>query len=128
MCGGGGRRATITEPDYRGYNQMADAQFKAMERAQSTKLLKSQGQLNQALAAETAVNEALRDVKVQEASQISAEAARVAALIGTPPPSKVASAPVLGSSRSSVPGGGRGRRSLRVGALPDINTIKSTGA
>jgi hypothetical protein len=123
MCGGGrAKRATIREPDYRAYDQMANMQFQAMRQAQDQNILMQQSNLNQRLSEEAAANAELRDLKVQEASNISAESARIAALIGTPPPDRGATAPVLGRDRSSSASVSRGtlrtspRGSLRLGA------------
>lgn len=123
MCGGGGQRATIREPDYAAMNQMAELQFKTMRSAQDKKVIEKGGSLNTALQKEEKVYSRLRDLKVREANNISAESARIAALLGTPPPDRGATAPVLGRDRTSVKGSGgtslrTGRRgSLRLGPL-----------
>lgn len=115
MCGGGGRsRAKITEPDYKAYNRMADMQFRAMQKAQDPKVLRMQGKLNQALSAERDIGEQLRDATIAEADRVSADAARIAAMIGTPPPAKTATSPALGANREGVSRGGRGRAALRL--------------
>lgn len=113
MCfGGGGGGATITMPDTRAYDRMANAQLDAMRMAQEGPAKLKQQELNAALDRQQQVLTDLRDLKLQRANETSANAARMAALIGTPPPDKTASAPVIGSDRAgmSKPQGKRGMR------------------
>ncbi|MEB3332172.1 MAG: hypothetical protein VKI83_06740, partial [Synechococcaceae cyanobacterium] len=88
-------------------------QMDAMRQQQDGQAAIKQAQLNQALRAQEAALAEVRDFKVQRANDTAANAARLAALIGTPPPEKAASAPVIGSSRNANPRP-KGRASLRI--------------
>lgn len=124
MCfGGGGSPATITMPDTGAYDRMAQAQFDAMRAAQDGEVKLKQAELNQALAAQQDTLAQLRDVKTARANDTAANAARMAALLGPPPPEKSAQAPVLGSDRAerSRPAGKRG---MRI----DRETVSTTAA
>lgn len=112
MCSGGGGRATIVMPDTGAYDRMAQMQFDAMRMTQEGQVKAKQGELNQALADQQGTLAQLRDVKTARANDTAANAARMAALLGPPPPEKAAQAPVLGSDRAerSRPAGKRGLR------------------
>jgi len=113
MCfGGGGSPATITMPDTGAYDRMAQLQLDAMQRVQDGAAKLKQGELNQALTVQQGVAAQLRDITTQRANDTAANAARLAALLGAPPPEKTAQAPVLGSDRAerSRPAGKRGLR------------------
>jgi len=117
MCfGGGGGGAVITMPDTGAYDRMAQAQIDAMQSNQDGAIKLKQLELNQALNSEQQVLTELRDFKTQRANETSANAARMAALIGAPPPDKAAQAPVIGSDRAQMakPMGKRGLRIDRV--------------
>lgn len=124
MCfGGGGSPATITMPDTGAYDRMAQTQFDAMRAAQDGEVKLKQAELNQALATQQDTLAQLRDVKTARANDTAANAARMAALLGPPPPEKSAQAPVLGSDRAerSRPAGKRG---MRI----DRETVSTTAA
>lgn len=124
MCfGGGGSPATITMPDTGAYDRMAQMQFDAMRQAQDGAARLKQAELNQAVADQQAVLTQLRDVTTRRANDTAANAARMAALIGTPPPEKAATAPVVGSDRAEK-NRATGKRGLRI----DRATASSAGA
>lgn len=124
MCfGGGGGGAVITMPDTGAYDRMAQAQFDAMTSNQDGAIKLRQLELNQALTSQQQTLAELRDLKTQRANETSANAARMAALIGTPPPDKSAQAPVIGSDRALM-AKPAGRRGLRI----DRATPTSQGA
>ena len=54
----------------------------------------------------------LKDVQIQRANDVSAQAGRLAALIGAPPPEKSAEAPVVGRARGTATSKGKG--ALRI--------------
>lgn len=112
MCGGGGR-PTIAMPDTKGYDRLLGLQIAAMQQAQSSAVTTAQGVLNAALQQEQQVLGSLRDVRVQQANETAANAQRIAALLGPPPPEKTASAPVIGADRTTA-SARTGRRQLRV--------------
>ena len=114
MCGGGGaKRATITEPDYKAMNGINQRMFDAMNEVQDNPITEMQGYLNKWKTSINKTTEVLRDEKVANAKMISSEEARVMAMLGPPLPSEGAKAPVLGESRTKVKQGGRGRASMR---------------
>lgn len=114
MCGGGGaKRATITEPDYKAMNMINQKMFDSMNEVQDNPITEMQGELNNKLAGINKTTEKLRDEKVATAKMISSEEARITAMLGTPLPSEGAKAPVMGESRTRVKQGGRGRASMR---------------
>jgi hypothetical protein len=99
-------------PDTGAYDRLAQMQMDAMRQSQDGAIKVKQGELNQALTAQQESLAQLRDVKTARANDTAANAARMAALIGTPPPDKAAMAPVLGSDRAEMsrPAGKRGLR------------------
>jgi hypothetical protein len=109
---GGGGAATITMPDTGAYDRMAQGQFDAMKAVMEGGTQIKQQQLNTALASQQKVATELRDLRVQQANNTSAQAARLAALIGTPPPEKNAEAPVVGRNRGTLTSKGKG--ALRI--------------
>jgi len=114
MCfGGGGSPATITMPDTRAYDRQAQLQMDAMRQTQDMGLKVKQSELNQALAAQQQTLSDLRDLKVQRANETAANAQRMAALIGTPPPEPTAKAPTIGSDREAMTRA-KGKRGLRL--------------
>jgi hypothetical protein len=112
MCGGGSPRSVINMPNTGAYDQMAQAQFDAMKLAQDGTVALKQMQLNQTLTQQQETLSNLRDVRVQRANDTAANASRMAALLGPPPPEKAATAPTVGSNRSTMtrPSGKRGMR------------------
>lgn len=113
MCSGGGSAATITMPDTGAYDRMANLQLEAIRSSQDGAAKLKQQELNQALAAQQQVLADLRDVKVQRANDTAANAARMAALMGAPPPEKAATAPVVGSDRAGQ-ARAQGKKGLRI--------------
>ena len=120
MCGGKGQGATIVMPDTRAYDGMADLQMQMMRDQQTGSMALKQQELNQALSGQQDVMTELRDYKVQQANEeqikandASANAARINAILGAPPPQKTAKAPVAGSDREGVLPR-KGKKELRV--------------
>jgi len=127
MCfGGGGSPATITMPDTGAYDRMAQMQFDAIRANQEGAAKAKQMELNQALADQQQVLTDLRDFKTQRANDVAANAARMAALLGAPPPEKTAQAPVIGSDRASM-SRATGKRGLRIDRATAISDGAGTG-
>jgi hypothetical protein len=126
MCFGSPPPATITMPDTGAYDRMADLQIAAMQQQQQGQASLMQSQLNQSLREQEAALSELRDFKVQQANDTAANAARLAALIGTPPPEKSAQAPVIGSSRQEV-AKPKGKASLRIDRPAPTTQAAGTG-
>jgi hypothetical protein len=114
MCGGGGGGgATITSPNYMQHTMMAQMQMEAMRSQREGVLGLAQNQLNAELATQSQTLEELKLVKQQRANETSANAARLAALIGTPVPEKPAEAPKVGEDRAGQVRA-QGKKALRI--------------
>jgi hypothetical protein len=101
MCaGGGGSRATIYAPDTRAYDAMANQQLAMMQQAQKSDVLAKQGQLDALVRDRIELQAQEQAVATARANNTTAQAARLAALVGAPPPEKPAAAPVIGSDRA----------------------------
>jgi len=112
MCSGGGSPATITMPDTGGYDRMAQTQLDAMKAVMDGATKAKQQELNTATLSQQQTLTQLRDFRTQQANDTSAQAARLTALIGAPPPEKNAQAPVVGRNRGTVTSKGKG--ALRI--------------
>ena len=127
MCmGGGGQAATITMPDTGAYDRMANMQMQAMRDQMNGQTSLQQAKLNAALSDQQGVMTQLADVKTQRANDTAANAARLAALIGTPPPEKTASAPTVGTNRSDV-AKASGKKGLRIERSTPTTQAAGTG-
>lgn len=96
MCSGGGPRATITMPNTAAYDRQFALQKAAIDQAMSGEVNLLQGQLTAALRASEETARQAAETKRQLAEDTSAQAKRMAALIGAPPPEKTADPPVVG--------------------------------
>ena len=113
MCfGGGGQAATITMPDTGAYQRQFDLQRSAVESAMSSGLQVKQQELQNSLREQERVHAQATETRKQLAENTSAQAARMAALIGTPPPEKSAAAPVVGNARTGATR--KGKSGLRI--------------
>ena len=126
MCMGGGQSATITMPDTGAYDRMANMQMQAMRDQMSGQSSLQQAKLNSALTDQQGVKTQLADVKTQRANDTAANAARLAALIGTPPPEKAATAPTVGTNRSDV-AKASGKKGLRIERSTPTTQAAGTG-
>lgn len=100
-------------PDTAAYDRMAQRQIDAMREAQDSTTRLKQNELNTAITNQQSVLSELRDVSTRRANDTAANAARMAALIGAPPPEKTAQAPVVGSDRAEK-NQATGKRGLRI--------------
>ena len=112
MCGGG-KAATITQPDYNAYNKQFDLQKSAIDQAMNSGAQQMQQQLNQATTAKQSALAADLEQKKILAENTNAQAMRLATLIGTPPPEKSAQAPVVAGERGLQTK--KGKSALRIG-------------
>lgn len=127
MCGGGAPQSTIIAPDYGAYNRMADAQLQTMQMVQSPAVLAAQQGVQAATVQQQKTLIDLAARRNAEANDTSAAAARLATLIGTPPPDKAAKAPVLASNRQGM-SRPMGRKGLRVDLQPTASSGLNIGA
>ena len=117
MCGGGGQRATIYQPDYNAYDKQFALQRSAIESQMNNSTMAVQQQLQSALRAQQSVQTQISEDKIaaaNDAAALNEEAMRLSTLIGTPPPEKSAQAPEVGSRDRGVKTT-KGRKSLRIG-------------
>ena len=113
MCGGGGGGATINSPNYMQSTQMLQMQMEAMRSQREGPLGLAQLQLNSDLARQAQTLEELQQMKIQRANETTANAARLAALIGTPTPEKPAEAPKVADQRAGQIRA-QGKKALRI--------------
>ena len=121
MCGGGGSPATITMPDMAAYERQFNLQKEAITQQMTGQNNLLQGELTKALRNNEAIAQQASDAKRQVAENTSAQAMRMAALIGAPPPEKTAQAPVVGRDRGVVTS--KGKSALRI----EQRTARSMG-
>ena len=117
MCGGGGPRATITQPDYSAFNQQFELQKSAIEQSMSTGIQQLQADFQDSLREQTDFLRTIEQDRVaqaQDEAAIAADAQRLATLIGAPPPEKVAQAPKIGARDRGLDVA-KGKKSLRIG-------------
>jgi hypothetical protein len=122
---GGGSPATITVPDYGAYNNQFNLQKSAIEQSMSGANQQMQQKLNAAIAEQQGALTKEVDQKKLLAENTSAQAARLAQLMGPPPPEKTAQAPVIGTSRgqSSV----KGKAGLRIDRATATSSAPGAG-
>jgi hypothetical protein len=125
MCTGS-KAATINMPDTGAYDRMANMQIDLMRQQQQGAAGLQQAQLNSAVQAQQGVLTELRDIKLQRANDTAANAARLAALIGTPPPEKSAKAPVVGTDRAGM-AKPKGKAGLRIDRASATSQAAGTG-
>lgn len=122
MCFGGGRGspATIVMPDTKAYDRQAELQMQAMRDSENMGLQLKQLELNRAMSQQQQVLSDFRDFKIEQADkqqfkaeETGANAARINALIGAPPPQQSAKAPVIGAEREGLVKA-KGKRGLRI--------------
>ena len=130
MCmGGGGNRATITVPDYGGYDRMFDMQKDAVMSQINSDTQALQQQVNDSLASITGVKEKIRDFKTaqaEDADRLEDQAQRLSVLMGTPPPEPTAQAPEIGTRERNI-NTRKGKSSLRIGLKTAKGSAKGTG-
>jgi hypothetical protein len=101
MCaGGGGSRATIYTPDTRAYDALANQQLLLMQQLQDPDVPLKQSQLDALVRDRIDLQTREQEVATRRAANTTAQAARLAALVGAPPPEKPATAPAIGSDRT----------------------------
>jgi len=117
MCGGGGQRATIYQPDYNAYDKQFALQRSAIESQINNGTMAMQQQLQSALRAQNTVRADIAEDKVAAANDSAAlneEAMRLSTLIGAPPPEETAQAPTVGARERGLDTR-KGRKTLSIG-------------
>lgn len=119
MCMGGGSmpRSTIVVPNYRETDRSLDRQIALMQSKQQARTTMRQQELNAAIEGQQRALSQLYGAQQQRANDTAANAQRIAALVGAPPPEKSATAPVLAGNRTgrSRPDG---KNRLRINRQP----------
>jgi len=125
MCMGSAQQATITTPDTGAYDRMLNQQMSLMNTRGQQDMLLQQERLNQAVRTQQGALQELNRAAVQRANDTSANAQRIAALIGTPPPEPTAKPPTIGSSRTGQ-GKARGKDELRINRQGSVGAAPGT--
>ena len=131
MCMGGGSqpRATITVPDYGGYDRMFDMQKDAVMSQINGQTQALQQQLSNSLASINDVKGKIADFQVKKADSQKAlqeEATRLSVLMGPPPPEPTAQAPETGTRDRGI-NTRKGKQSLRIGRKVAKSSAKGSG-
>ncbi len=121
-----GKAATITMPDTGAYDRMAQMQMDVMRQQQDGVAMLKQMELGQALRGQEQSLMEMRDFRTERANDTAANAQRMAALIGAPPPEKTAKAPVVGTDRENMVKA-KGKKGLRIDRV-DRAAATSEGA
>ena len=125
MCGGG-QPATITQPDYTAYNQQFELQKAAIERQMNNNMERKQSRLNKAVQKQQDLLIESNEIKRQLAENTSAQAIRMAGVVGAPPPDKTAQAPTVGREREKT-GKTKGKAALRIERKSAATSSQGTG-
>lgn len=126
MCfGGGGGGGVINMPDTGAYDRMAQSQMAAMQSVQDNQIKIKQNELNSVLSRQSEQLTALRDLQTQRANDTAAQASRLAALIGTPPPEENADAPVTAADQGRKTF--KGKSALRINRPVATSTGQGAG-
>ena len=125
MCGGG-QPATITQPDYTAYNQQFELQKAAIERQMNNNMERKQSRLNKAVQKQQDLLIESNVIKRQLAENTSAQAIRMAGVVGAPPPDKTAQAPTVGREREKT-GKTKGKAALRIERKSAATSSQGTG-
>ena len=130
MCmGGGGNRATITQPDYSAYNQQFELQKDAIDQSMNNSSMLMQQQLQSSLRKQTSLREEIRDIKVakaEERGRLEEQAQRLSVLMGTPPPEPNAQSPEIGVRERGI-NTRKGKSSMRIGRKIAKGSAKGAG-
>ena len=114
MCsGGGGSAATITMPDYSAYDNEFQLQKSAIEQTMNNGTQMLQQQLTASLRDKGEAAGRLADQTKLQAENTNAQAMRLSALIGAPPPEKSAEAPRVGATARGLKST-KGKGALRI--------------
>ena len=127
MCFGGGGAATITMPKTGAFDRQADMQIALMEMQSRGAIGLKQAELNSAIRGQQSALTELRDLEIQQAKDTQANASRMAALIGAPPPDKVAQAPVVGRDRKGSKQKPKGKKGLTIRRRKSASQGRGTG-
>lgn len=130
MCmGGGGKRATITQPDYSAYNQQFQLQKDAIDQSMNNSSTLMQQQLQSSLQKQNSVRAEIAEARVAKADNQKAlqeEARRLSVLMGPPPPEPSAQAPEIGTRDRDI-NTRKGKSSMRIGRKTAKSSAKGSG-
>ena len=130
MCmGGGGKRATIMQPDYSAYNQQFQLQKDAIDQSMNNSSTLMQQQLQSSLQKQNSVRAEIAEARVAKADNQKAlqeEARRLSVLMGPPPPEPTAQAPEIGTRDRDI-NTRKGKSSMRIGRKVAKGSAKGSG-
>lgn len=125
MCMGSAQRSTIVMPDMAAYDRMANQQMALMNASSQQDTILQQERLNRAVLGQQNAMQELNRVAQQRANDTAANAQRIAALIGTPPPEPAAKAPTVGSNREGM-SRPKGKEKLRIDRQASVAAAPGT--
>ena len=113
MCWGG-KRSTITQPDYNAYNLQFDLQKEAIQSQIDNETRLVQNQLNTArLNKQSALTKVNEQARIR-AENVDRQARMLAEMAGPPPPEESAKNFIVGAKERGLEGT-KGKQSLRIG-------------
>ena len=127
MCFGGGGASTITMPKTDAFDRQADMQIALMQQQSKGAINLKQAELNNAIRSQQSSLTELRDLEIQQAKDTQANASRMAALMGAPPPDKVAQAPIVGRDRKGSKQKPTGKKGLTIRRSKTKSQGRGTG-
>lgn len=125
MCMGSAPRSTIVAPDTAAYDRLANQQMSLINTRSQQDMLLQQERLNQAVLGQQNALQELNRVAQQRANDTTANAQRIAALIGTPPPEPTAKAPTVASNREGM-SRAKGKDKLRIDRQGPVSAAPGT--
>jgi hypothetical protein len=113
MCSGG-KRATITQPDYNAYNKQFNLQKEAIQRQIDNETRLVQGELNTARLEKQSVLTKVNEQARIRAENVDRQAKMLAEMAGPPPPEDSAKNFIIGARDRGLQAV-KGKQSLRIG-------------
>jgi len=125
MCWGG-KRSTITQPDYNAYNLQFDLQKEAIQSQIDNETRLVQNQLNTArLNKQSALTKVNEQARIR-AENVDRQARMLAEMAGPPPPEESAKNFIVGAKERGLEGK-KGKQSLRIGRKVASKSLAGAG-
>ena len=125
MCFGG-KRATITQPDYNAYNLQFNLQKEAIQSQIDNETRLVQNQLNTArLNKQSALTKINEQARIR-AENVDRQARMLAEMAGPPPPEESAKNFIVGAKERGLEGT-KGKQSLRIGRKVARKSLAGAG-
>lgn len=126
MCFGGGKRATITKPDYNAYDKQFNLQKEAITRQIDNETRLVQQRLNTARLEKQAVLKKVNEQARIRAENVDRQARMLAEMAGPPPPEESAKDFTIGAKNRGIKGI-KGKQSLRIGRKVASKSLAGAG-